>query len=521
MTASFRVRWVVPSLIALTGLTVLTACAQRVPTTQEKAPAAGASAVVMFGSGPGRNMVNLVEKNLPTDWSVEEGNQKNVKWSAPLGTVSYGGPVVASGRVFVGTNNRNPRNPKVTGDRGVLMCFDEKTGKFLWQAVHDKLPNPDENDYPEQGIASTPAVDGNRVYYVSNRCELICADAQGFANGNQGVQDEKYKGATDADILWRLDMIKEFGVFPCFLANCSPLIVGDLVFVVTSNGVDTKGTVVAPKAPSILAADKKTGKVKWTSSLPGDKILEGQWSNPAYAEVNGKGQVIFPGGDGWLYGLDAANGDLIWKFDCNPKKAVYQPGGQGNRNYLVATPVVYDNKAYVGVGRNPDEGPGEGHFWCIDITKRGDVSPANDNFDPKAPENKNSALVWHYGGLITPPPERGRKYHFGRTVSTAAIHDGLIYLGEVDGFLHCLDARTGKKYWEHDFVTGMWSSPVYMDGKVYIGVDDGSLCIFAAGKEKKLLNKIDMGGLVKTPVAASNGVLFVMTEKVLYAIGGK
>ncbi len=42
--------------------------------------------------------------------------------------------------------------------------------------------------------------------------------------------------------------------------------------------------------------------------------MDGQWTSPAYATVNGKGQVIFPGGDGWLYGFEAKKGELLWKF---------------------------------------------------------------------------------------------------------------------------------------------------------------------------------------------------------------
>src|SRR5262249_23690713 len=158
-------------------------------------------------------------KDVPFDWAVEEGSEKNIKWSADLGSKAYGGPVVADGKVFVGTNNQNPRNPAVKGDKGILMCFRETDGKFLWQAIHDKLSAGRVQDWPEEGICSTPIVEGKRVYYVSNRCEVVCADTEGFLDGtNDGVQDEKYKGQTDADIIWHLDMIKKFSVFPHNLA---------------------------------------------------------------------------------------------------------------------------------------------------------------------------------------------------------------------------------------------------------------------------------------------------------------
>ena len=522
----------------------------------EKAAKDGdAAAVSMFGGTPQRNMVNTVEKNVPSDWSIEKGKEKNIKWVAALGNTSYGGPVVAGGKVYVGTNNERPRDPRyvkkdkegkpvldsegkpIPIDKGVVMCFDAATGKFLWQAAHDKLGNND-LDWEHQGIASSPAVEGDRLYYVSNRCELVCA------------------GTADGKSIWRLDMMKELGVSPRFLAMCSPLVVGDLVFAITGNGLGGAGNppkVVAPKAPSFIAVNKTTGKLAWQDNSPGDKIMEGQWSNPAYGEIKGKPQVIFPGGDGWLYAFEPAKGTLIWKFDCNPKKSEFKLSS-GNRNYIMATPVVYDDKIYVGVGRNPEEGAGEGHFWCIDATKVGDIS-SEVVTDGKVESNKNSGVVWHYGG---PAPQGGdRDIVFGRTLSTCAIHDGLLYVAELDGFLHCLDAKTGKKYWEHDLKTPTWASPYWVDGKIYLGDDNGQMNIFAHGKEKKLpgalpknytatqlvvstgppltkllwcadyswakllLVGIKMDKAMKGPTVAVNGVLYFMTASELYAIENK
>jgi outer membrane protein assembly factor BamB len=469
----------------------------------------------MLGGNASRNMVNTVEKNIPHEWNIKEGEQKNIKWIAELGTTSYGGPVVADGKIFVGTNNGKPRNPSIKGDKGVVMCFRESDGKFLWQAVHDKLPNPQENDWAQQGIASTPAVDGNRVYYVSNRCELVCANVEGKQR--------------EADMIWQLDLrlapVPEKVVFPRFLANGSPLVVGDLVFTVTGNGVgeDSSGgrKVVSPQAPSFIAVDKNTGKLVWEDHSPGDKIMDGQWSNPACAQINGQDQVIFPGGDGWLYGFEVKTGKPIWEFDCNPKNAEYKPGGRGNRSYLMATPVVYENKVYVGVGQNPDDGVGVGHLWCLDISKTGDLSPevVPEGGSAKAEPNKNSGVVWHFGGPA--PKGSNRDYVFGRTLSTCAIHDGLVYVAELDGFVHCLDAKSGQHYWEHDMKSAMWSSPYWVDGKVYIGNDDGDMYMFAHGKEKKQLGQIGMDRPIKTPAIAANGVLYIMTDTRLYAIAQK
>lgn len=185
----------------------------------------------------------------------------------------------------------------------------------------------------------------------------------------------------------------------------------------------------------------------------------------------------------------------------------------------MSTPVVVDNKAYVGVGQNPDHGPGVGHLWCVDITKTGDLSPVDNNFDPTAAVNKKSGLVWHYGGPITPRPKLGRDTVFGRTLSTCAIHDGLLFIAELDGYLHCLDAKTGRKYWEpHDLKAEVWGSPYYADGRVFLGTGDGDLHVFAAAKEKKLLAKIEMEHSIKTTPVAVDNVLYLQTDSRLYAL---
>ena len=93
--------------------------------------------------------------------------------------------------------------------------------------------------------------------------------------------------------------------------------------------------IPSPFAPSFIAINKDTGELVWESDLPGENILHGQWSNPAYAEVDGVPQVILPGGDGWVYSLEPETGKLIWKFDCNPKDSVWQLGGRGTRNAII------------------------------------------------------------------------------------------------------------------------------------------------------------------------------------------
>jgi len=457
------------------------------------APAVAADRPAMFGGDPSRNMVSA-ETGLPADWDVDSGD--NVLWSQPLGSQSYGGPVVHGGKIFVGTNNEAPRDPSKTGDRGVVMVFDAATGEFLWQAAHPKLASGRVNDWPLQGVCSAPVVEGDRLYYVSNRAELIAADTEGFRDGDDdGPLTGEGAGEIDEDVVWKLDMIEELDVFPHNLAAGNPLIAGDLLFTVTGNGVDEGHVnIPSPLAPSFIAVDKRTGELVWESDAPDGNILHGQWSNPAYGSAGGREMVVFPGGDGWLYAFAPKSGELIWKFDCNPKDSVWELGGAGTRNNIVATPVFYDGRVYVGVGQDPEHGEGVGNLWAIDAAAGdGDITA--------------KAVVWHVGGE-----------EFGRTMSTVAVHDGLVYAADLSGRLYCFDAASGEHYWTYDAFAAIWGSPYVADGRVYLGDEDGDIAILKTGKKLEVLAEPNMGAAVYTTPVAEDGILYIMTRSRLYAL---
>ena len=111
-------------------------------------------------------------------------------------------------------------------------------------------------------------------------------------------------------------MIKDLGVFPHNMSSSSPNIDGNLVFIVTGNGVDEAPHryVPAPNAPSFLAVDKVSGEVKWSKVGPGEGILHGQWSSPAIGVIGGVKQVVFPGGDGRLYAYEPETGKELWSL---------------------------------------------------------------------------------------------------------------------------------------------------------------------------------------------------------------
>lgn len=693
--------------------------------------------------GGSRSRVNTpAGERIPTNWDVgkvdkitgkREGG-KHLKWVADLGSQTYGNPVVANGKVFVGTNNGAAYLKRYPADvdLGVLLCFDEQTGKFLWQHSNEKLPTGRVHDWPLQGVCSTPAVDGDRLWYVTNRGEVVCLDVEGFADGeddapvqgvrqplfdltanlsvlaepnarpasaidlltiqkllvvmkvpfpryydlqkrtgmpiwdvmvqdqatriqrsyfrievkegqlqvwkepsdaaqeifasvpidlaaglkegklndvvrkllaNKGIdasaelmvetvddqswrvrlgpseQDAKLRPREfslrlmdgrllcempvelldqEADVVWSLNMMRELGVSPHNMSNCSPLIVGDWLFVCTSNGVDDSHRYLpAPDAPSFIALDRWTGKLLWSDKSPGLNIQHAQWASASYGTFAGQPQVIFPGGDGWVYAFDPrgdgqGNSKILWKFDANFKDSKFTIGGRGTRNEIIAFPAIYDGLVYIVTGQDPEHGEGSGCLWCIDparYTRGEDISEslAVDKHGQPIPykpvqavvpelgersvRNPQSAVVWRYtaqdrngDGVI----DFDETFH--RSLSVPVIKDDILYVADFSGLFHCLNAKSGKAYWTYDLLAACWNSALIVDGKVFIGDEDGDISIFRHSADPAKGMKIEesvsepwfgeinmLSSVYMTPIVANN-VLYIATKDRLFAI---
>ena len=481
--------------------------------------------VRMIGrSGAVRRSATILRKrkNIPIEWNPgdfdpdtgawKNDQAKNIKWVAQLGSTSHGSPIVANGKVYVGTNNGAAylkRSPADT-DLSTLICFDEKDGKFLWQDSNEKLPTGRLNDWPLQGICSTPLVEGHRLWYVSNRGEVKCLGTEGFRalkhdgstnsvllrlmRQRRAVLDKNpnaiWEADKEADVIWVLDMMKQLGTRQHNQCCSSMTAAGDVLFVNSSNGVDQAHVKLqAPNAPTLIAIDKNTGAVLWTDNSPGENVLHGQWSSPTYAVIGGQPQVIFAAGDGWLYSFDPqGNGHgkskILWKFDGNPKTSKYMLAGRSDRNQFLANPVVYNGRVYIAVGEDPEHGEGRGHLWCLDATQRGDVSPElvfnrahpDQPIPPKRNQacveaegdftrpNPNSAVVWHYEGEdLNHNGKLDFEETMHRTIGTVAIKDDLLVVVDFAGLVHCLDATSGKCHWTYDMLSACWSSPLIVD----------------------------------------------------------
>jgi outer membrane protein assembly factor BamB len=206
--------------------------------------------------------------------------------------------------------------------------------------------------------------------------------------------------------------------------------------------------------------------------------------------IGGVAQVVIGEGDGWVRGYEAVKGAKLWEFNTNPKGAVW-PGTAG---FVIATPLIWENKVYIANGQDPESGIGPANLYAIDATKRGDITEAG--------------LIWRYGEIK-------------RSISSVAVYYGLLFAADLNGFVHCLDVTTGKAYWTNDTMAGIWASPMVIHGKVYLSTADGDVIVMDAAKEKKVLFQTNMGGSVYSTFVPANGMLFVTNRNTLFALAKK
>jgi outer membrane protein assembly factor BamB len=476
-----------------------------------------------WAGSDGKNMVSA-EKGLPDsfvpgdkkpDGTIDLGTARNVRWGVKVATAIYSTPSIAKGGIFLGGMERG---------NGIFVCLDADSGKLLWKwkAPPKKFPSDIDgfhigiHEIPAQmGVCSTATIDGDRVYFVSHRFEVVCLDVNGQAPTNAG----------EARVVWNFDMQEKAGAFPCDAANGSPLIDGDLLYVQTSNGVDRNTfsdprkeenrKFPAPDAPNVIVLDKRTGRLVATDNTRiTDNLLHGQWSSLSLGKVGARKLVFFGGGDGWCYAFEALASvpenpvrlKTIWSYDCIPPEYKAAAGearithyclgdkrvagtlNQNDGNFvgmseIIGTPVFVNSRIYVALGRDPEHGRGRGAMHCIDATENGDIT--------------KSGRVWIYQGL-------------DRTISTASVADGLAYLSDVAGRLHCLDAETGKCYWIHDTQCEVWGSTLVADGKVYMPTAK-YLWVLKAGKTLKVVDRINLGSRIFASPVVSRGSLYVAT----------
>ncbi len=493
----------------------------------------------VWGNDPSHNMV-LDAKGLPERfdettllWEVETG----AKWGFAM-------PTVVDGLVLHGTGRGgliDPRYDEALGGSGAYTCRDLKTGKPLWQVI---VPC---NTYNlSYGVCTTPVIEGRRVYILALG-EMLCLDLDGLENGNQGmgpdaelrfqtsVAGKRLEDAKDidalptaaGDIIWRFSLW-DLGVGFHDATACAPLLLGDQLWITTSHIVGSEIRPTERNAPHVIVLDKDTGRLIARDRMDIPYIYHGAWSSPSLATVGGRKVVVYADGYGMMHGLavpgkpakgeEVATLKELWRVDLNPREYRYDPNGKEipytedkrlfrryppgygkdmdrwapilsrRRNQArgpcdcISMPACIGDRIYIGIGRDcyytTDEAPGRMMCWQL-------TGPA------KAPK-----LLWE-----------SRKVY--RTHCTASVADGLVYVADIAGLLHCLDADTGEQLWQADLGKKVITrSQMIADGKVYVANEKREMHVFRHGRRLEKLGEWKLPGKPST-IEAVDGLIVV------------
>jgi outer membrane protein assembly factor BamB len=241
--------------------------------------------------------------------------------------------------------------------------------------------------------------------------------------------------------------------------------------------------------------NKHSGEVVWRAIGPGEQVLHGQWSSPVAANVNGRMQVLFGGADGWLRAYDADSGHEVGRFDGNPKDARWLPRpGVFSRGSIIASPVFADGRVFIAMGQSPGHGDAPSLIHAISPNGQGDVT--------------RSRLLW-------------TSREVGRVVGTPIVKDGLLYVGDVGGTIHCLNAATGTHVWKHETNEAIWGCLLFAGDRLYVGNAEGTMTVLRAGRRKQLLAQIEMDAPLYSPPALIGDALYLATANRLYLIAAK
>ena len=258
-----------------------------------------------------------------------------VNWTADVGYST--GPLTRfEDFLFLGVSIEKSRISGLEG--AALLCVDARSELVVDNVFHSRLAHR-AHDMPGQSIKSKLSIDGDMGFYVSNRGELVAVELSQLSVG---------EGVSKA---WTFDMVSELGVFKRDAGDignstCSPLTYGENIYCLTGHRTtfgyrNSFPHRFPPNAPSFITVNKRSGQLVWQSDVPNEELLLGQWGSPVAVNVTGVDQIVFPGGDGTLYGIDPKTGKLDWLLPCNPNaRTQWTPYKRGTKCFFQRSPLL-------------------------------------------------------------------------------------------------------------------------------------------------------------------------------------
>jgi outer membrane protein assembly factor BamB len=302
-----------------------------------------------------------------------------------------------------------------------------------------------------------------------------------YAHGTQGMLLCLNK---DGKLVWTRSLTEEYGRISGYGGRlASPIVDGDLVII---GMVNSSWGAQARGANRFVAFDKRTGEVVWWSEVPG--IPRTYYSGLVVAVIDGERLLISGTSDGAVAAFKVRTGELVWSYTFGA-------------NAINSAPVVEGNLVYCGHGEESPDNNIQGRVVCVDAAQVQDGKPK---------------LVWQKDGITC-------RY------ASPIVHEGLLYVPDVDGRLYCFDAKTGERLWRFNYGRSARGSPVLADGKIYVGEVNSRFHILQPSRRKckelhvQLFQSHD--GVSDVEIngspAVANGRVYFATSDAFYCIGKK
>ncbi|MAR12532.1 MAG: polyvinylalcohol dehydrogenase [Blastopirellula sp.] len=378
--------------------------------------------------GPDRNSIST-ETGLLKSWP--EGGPKRT-WMFTNAGRGYSSFAISDGKLLT-MGSRDGKEQ--------LIAIDANKGTELWQAdVGEELENGWGN-----GPRSTPTVDGDHVYALGGRGDLICAKT------------------SDGSVVWKKSM-SDFGGKTPNWGYCESVLIDGNKVVCTPGG--DQGTM--------LALNKETGETLWQSK----EITDGaQYASIITADLNGQHQLIQLTQQ-HVFAVNAENGDLLWQADWDGRVAV------------IPTPIYHDRKVYVSSGYG---------VGCM-LVEIGPDNVVEQKYKNKVMKNHHGGVVLLDGklyGYSDGPGWTCQDFGAGEEVWSDKRKLGKGSLAYADGMFYCLAKDSGEvalidaspEGWnEHGRFTlepqteirsdrgRIWTHPVVVNGKLYLRDQDMIYC---------------------------------------------
>jgi outer membrane protein assembly factor BamB len=410
-----------------------------------------------------------------SDWAEWRGpnrdgisSEKNlpVKWSPTGDNLAWRAPYGGRSAPIVMGDHVYLQNSSGKGEtlQERVMCFNADTGKLLWEHRF--------NVY----LSDVPP---HRVGWASPVGDPSTGNIYVFGVGGNLIGLNR-----DGKVLWERSLGEDFGLLTTHGGRTvSPIIDGDLVIV---SGVTFQWGQHGRGAHRFMAFDKKTGETVYVSA-PGGRPYDTTYAPPIIVNVNGTRLLIQGASDGVVHAIKPQTGEPVWTYEISKRG-------------LNTGVVVSGNTAILTHSEENLDSSEMGMMVAVDANSKGEI---------KKDQVKWRVYGWQ-GGFSSPVLDGDRMYQIDNGANIAAF-----------------DVSSGKQLWLKNLGTIQKASPVFADGKLYVGTENGKFFILkpsATGCE--ILDEDQLGTeaqpeAIVGSAAVSNGRIYFASDSGLYAIGKK